>query len=260
MFKSLTAPFISYKYLLFQLTQRSIKARYKQSIIGYAWVLINPLAQLLVYTFVFSTIFKIPTNHVPYPVFLFAGLLPWIYMQNVLSTATTSLVDNSDLIRKVYFPREILLYSVVLSKAVDFVFALSLLFIFMLMYHIPIEINTLFIIPLFMTQMIFMSGLSLIFSAFNLFYRDIQYLVSLLLLLWTYITPVVYSLSLVPKEYVTIYKLNPMVGIIEGYRSALFNLPFDTATIYWSLIVSIFTFTIGYTFFKKTENVFADIV
>lgn len=260
MFKSIINPFLNYKYLLFQLTQRSIKARYKQSIIGYAWVLINPLAQLLVYTFVFSVIFKFPTNNIPYPVFLFAGLLPWIYMQNVLATATTSLVDNSDLIRKVYFPREILLYSVVLSKTVDFVFALSLLFIFMLIYQVPIGLTSLFIIPLFLIQMILMSGLSLIFSAFNLFYRDIQYLVTLLLMLWTYLTPVVYALSLVPEKYITIYKLNPMVGIIEGYRSALFNLPFDNGTIYWSLIFSIFIFLVGYIFFKRSEKVFADIV
>lgn len=260
MLKSLIEPFLNYKYLLFQLTQRSIKARYKQSIIGYAWVLINPLAQLLVYTFVFSIIFKFPTNNIPYPVFLFAGLLPWIYLQNVLTSATTSLVDNSDLIRKVYFPREILLYSVILSKSVDFIFALSLLFVFMFIYHIPIELTALYIIPLFIIQVILMSGLSLIFSAFNLFYRDIQYLVSLLLMLWTYLTPVVYALSLVPKDFVAIYKLNPMVGIIEGYRSALFNLPFDNGTIYWSLIFSIIIFLIGYIFFKRSERVFADIV
>lgn len=260
MLKLLIQPFLTHKYLLFQLTQRSIKARYKQSIIGYAWVLINPLAQLLVYTFVFSVIFKFPTNNIPYPVFLFAGLLPWIYLQNVLTTSTTSLIDNSDLIRKVYFPREILPYSVVLSKTIDFFFALSLLLIFMLIYQIPIGITILYIIPLFLIQVILMSGLSLIFSTVNLFYRDIQYLVPLLLLLWTYITPVVYALSLVPKMYVPIYKLNPMVGIIEGYRSALFNLPFDTGTIYWSFIFSVFIFLIGFIFFKKSEKVFADIV
>ncbi|MDD2822988.1 MAG: ABC transporter permease [Candidatus Daviesbacteria bacterium] len=260
MLKELATPFLTHKYLLFQLTQRSIKARYKQSIIGYAWVLINPLAQLLVYTFVFSVIFKFPTNNIPYPVFLFAGLLPWIYMQNVLASATTSLVDNADLIRKVYFPREILIYSVVLSKTVDFVFALSLLFIFMVVYHIPIGLTTLYIIPLFIIQIILMSGLSLFFSTFNLFYRDIQYLVTLLLLLWTYLTPVVYALSLVPEKYISIYKLNPMVGIIEGYRSALFNLAFDTGTICWSLIISVFIFVISYIFFKKSEKVFADIV
>lgn len=260
MFQQLIAPFISYKYLLFQLTQRSIKARYKQSIIGYAWVLVNPLAQLVVYSFVFSVIFKFPTNNIPYPVFLFAGLLPWIYFQNVLTSTTTSLVDNADLIRKVYFPREILLYSVTLARTVDFIFALSLLFIFMLFYQVPIGPTTLFIIPLFIIQMILMSGLSFIFSTWNLFYRDIQYLVTLLLLLWTYLTPVVYALSLVPAKYVVIYKLNPMVGIIEGYRSALFNLPFDTGTICWSFIFSIFIFIIGFILFKKSEKVFADIV
>src|SRR3989338_1063077 len=132
MFKQLIKPFVSYKYLLFQLTQREIKARYKQSIIGYAWIMFSPLIQLLVYSFVFSVIFKFPTGDIPYSVFLFIGLLPWIYLQTSLASSTMVLVDNSNLLKKIYFPREVLPYSSILSKSVDLFFSLLLLALFII--------------------------------------------------------------------------------------------------------------------------------
>lgn len=260
MIQNLAAPFFYYKYLLFQLTMRSIKERYKQSIVGYAWVLINPLIQLLIYSFVFSIIFRFPTGDIPYSIFLFAGLLPWIYFQTSLSTASMVLVDNSNLLKKVYFPREVLPYSVILAKAVDFFFAALLLVIFMIFYQVPLHLSVIYLIPLFIIQILLMTGISFFISAANLFYRDIQYVVNLLLFMWMFLTPVVYPLSLVPQKYVWLYKLNPMVGVIEGYRSALFNFPFDTGTIIWSALISFLIFIIGFIFFKKTEKVFADIV
>lgn len=253
-------PFRYYKYLLSQLITREIKARYKQSILGYAWVILNPLVQLLVYSFVFSVIFRFPTNNIPYSVFLFIGLLPWIYLQNSISSATQSLVDNAELLRKVYFPREIFIYSIMVARGVDFIFASLVMVVFILFYQVPLSYTAILIIPLMLIQILLMVGLSLILSAFNLFYRDIQYLVNLLLMLWMYLSPIVYPLSLVPNKYIFIYKLNPMVGIIEGYRSALFNYPFDTGTILWSLIMSLAIFIFGFLIFKKSERVFADIV
>lgn len=260
MLKQLIAPFLYHKYLLSQLTLREIKARYKQSIVGYAWVLLNPLFQLLVYSFVFSIIFRFPTNDIPYPIFLFAGLIPWIYLQTSITASTASLVDNADLLRKVYFPREVFIYAAILAKAIDFFFASSLLLIFMLFYRVEFHLTIIFIIPLIIIQIILSTGLSLFASTFNLFYRDVQHLMSLLLLMWLYLTPVVYPLSMVPKEYVFIYKLNPMVGIIEGYRSALFGNPFDTGIIFLSAVISIIIFISGFLVFKKSEKVFADIV
>lgn len=260
MFKSILVPFLSYKYLLSQLIAREIKARYKQSILGYAWVIVNPLVQLLVYSFVFSTIFRFPTNNIPYSVFLFVGLLPWIYLLNSVTAATHTLVDNADLLRKVYFPRETFVYSIIVARGVDFLFASLVFIVFIFFYHIPISTTALIIFPLLLIQIILMTGLSLILSTFNLFYRDIQYLVNLLLMLWMYLSPVVYALSLVPQKYLFLYKLNPMVGIIEGYRSALFNTPFDTGTILWSMITSLLIFSLGFITFKKSERVFADIV
>lgn len=258
--KQLLSPFLYYKYLLFQLVLREIKGRYKQSIIGYFWVLLNPLMQLLVYSFVFSIIFRFPLNNIPYPIFLFAGLLPWIYFQTSLISSTLSLIDNSNLIKKVNFPRESLIYSVISAKAIDFFFAAILLAIFMLFNRMPLQLSLVYVIPLFFLQVLLMTGLSLLLSTFNLFYRDVQYLVNLLLMLWMYLTPVVYPLSLVPDNLVWIYKLNPMVGIIEGYRSALFNLEFDKGTILLSLITSTTIFIISYIIFKRSEKIFADIV
>lgn len=260
MLSQLIKPFISYKYLLYQLTIREIKARYKQSIIGYVWIIFNPLIQLLVYSFVFSIIFKFPTGGIPYSIFLFIGLLPWIYLQTSLTTSSLVLIDNSNLLKKVNFPREVLPYSVILAKSIDLFFSLLLLIIFMIFYQIAFHPTAILAIPLLFVQIILMTGLALFLSAANLFYRDIQYLTNLTLLIWLYLTPVVYPLSLVPKEYVWLYKLNPMVGITEGYRSALLNLPFDLGTIAWSVISALVVFILGYWIFKKGEGIFSDIV
>lgn len=257
---SFFVPFISYKYLLSQLITREIKARYKQSILGYAWVILNPLVQLLVYSFVFSVVFRFPTNGIPYAVFLFVGLLPWIYLQNSVSSATLTLVDNAELLRKVYFPREIFIYSIIVARGVDFLFASIVMIAFILFYQVPLSTTAILIVPLLLIQILLMTGLSLILSSFNLFYRDIQYLVNLLLMLWMYLSPIVYPLSMVPGKYIFIYKLNPIVGIVEGYRSALFNYPFDYGTILWSLITSLLIFLIGFIIFKRSERSFADIV
>lgn len=260
MFSQFIKPLISYKYLLYQLTMREIKARYKQSIIGYVWIIFNPLTQLLVYSFVFSTVFKFPTGGIPYSIFLFIGLLPWIYLQSSLSSSTFVLIDNANLLKKVNFPREILPYSVILAKSIDLFFSLLLLAGFMLFYQITFYPTAIFVIPLLLIQVILMTGLCLFLSAANLFYRDIQYLTNLALLMWLYLTPVVYPLSLVPGKYVWLYKFNPMVGITEGYRSALLNLPFDLGTILWSVIFSVLIFLFGFWVFKKGEKVFSDIV
>lgn len=259
MVKQFFIPFLYYKYLLSQLIVREIKARYKQSILSYGWIVFNPLVQLLVYSFVFSVVFKFPTT-VPYPLFLFVGLLPWIYLQTSLTSSALVLVDNSNLLKKVNFPREVLPYSVICSKTIDLSISLILLIPLFFFYHSSISLNIVYILVLFLLQVILMTGLALLISASNLFYRDIQFVTNLLLLMWMYLTPVVYPLSLVPENFLWVYKLNPMVGIIEGYRSALFNTPFDWGTILSSFLVSTFVFLTGFWMFKKTERVFADIV
>ncbi len=258
--KLLLLPFTSFKFLLYQLTQKEIKARYKQSIIGYAWVLLNPLALLLVYSFVFSIVFRFPTGNIPYPIFLFAALLPWTFFQSSVLTATNSLVSHAELLKKVSFPRETIPYSVILAKVVDFFFSAFVFILLLIFYKVSLPWTFLYFFPLFAVQILLTTGISLFLAAANLFYRDIQYLGNLLLLLWFYVTPIVYPLSLVPEKYVWLYKLNPMVGLVEGYRSALFGYPFEMSIIYWSVGVSTGIFIVGFLFFKNLEKIFADIV
>lgn len=259
MVKLFLLPFFNYKYLLSQLILREIKARYKQSILSYGWIVFNPLVQLLVYSFVFSVVFKFPTQ-IPYPAFLFIGLLPWIYLQTSLTSSALVLVDNANLLKKVNFPREVLPYSVICSKTIDLILSLLLLIPLFVFYQIPISLSVFYVLPIFFIQLILMTGLALLISSANLFYRDVQFVTNLLLLMWMYLTPVVYPITLVPDNLLWIYKLNPMVGIIEGYRSAVFNTPFDLGIILLSAIVSIFIFIFGFWMFKKSERVFADIV
>lgn len=259
MIEKLLSPFTSYKYLLYQLTLREVKARYKQSFVGYAWVLLNPLAQLLVYSFVFSIVFRFPTNNIPYIVFLYTTLLPWTLLQSSVTVATQSLVDNSSLLKKVAFPREVIPYSTILARIVDFGFSGILLVGMLLIFRIPISASIIFFIPIFICQLLLTTGISLLLSTFNLFFRDIQYLTNLLLMLWMYMTPIVYPLSLVPDRLVWIYKLNPLVGIMEGYRSAIFGYKFETSIILWAAAISLLIFILGFVVFKKNERTFADI-
>ncbi len=213
-----------YRELLNQLTLREIKSRYKQSILGYFWVILNPLAQMLVMSFAFSIVLKIPTytsGHIPYSIFLFTALLPWTLFANSLASSAGSLVANSSLVTKIYFPRTVLPLATIIAKLVDFLFASLILIAYMVAYQIPISLNIFWIFPIFLIQMIFTVGLSLFFSAANLVYRDIQYLLSLIITLWMYLTPVFYPTNLVPDRFKFVFQLNPMSVIINAYRQAI---------------------------------------
>ena len=250
--------------LLIQMIRREIMARYKQSILGYFWVILNPLAQMLVMSFAFSLILKIPTNsaaHIPYSIFLFVALLPWTLFSNSITSACRSLVESYQLITKVYFPRSILVIAAVIAKIIDFTFALLILAIFMIAYNIPINYNILWVIPLFFIQQIFTLGLSLFFSAANLLYRDIQYLVNLLLVLWMYATPIIYPASLVPEKYKIFFQINPMSVIINAYRQVILGgLPPNYLSILIALAISLITLFIGFSYFKSREKIFAEAI
>jgi lipopolysaccharide transport system permease protein len=258
--KLLFLPFSSFKFLLYQLTQKEIKARYKQSIVGYAWVLLNPMALLLVYSFVFSVIFRFSTGQVPYSIFLFAALLPWTFFQSSILAGTQSLVSHADLLKKVSFPRETIPYSVVFAKIIDFIFSAVVFVILLMLFQVQLAGTFYLFFPLFAVQIILTIGITLFLAAANLFYRDIQHLANLLMVLWFYVTPIVYPLSLVPQNYLWLYKINPMVGLVEGYRSALFGYPFEFTMLWWSLLLSLLVFIAGFLFFKRVEKIFADIV
>lgn len=244
-----------------ELTTREIKARYKQSILGYAWVILNPLFQMLVMAFVFSHIVRFPTVGTPYTVFLYAGLLPWTLFANSLIGATNSLVTSANLIKKIYFPREIFVISTIFSKIVDFLLASTVFVIFLLFAQTPLTFNLLWVIPIFIIQQIFTYGLSLILSAINLFYRDIQYVLSLILTIGMYLTPVIYPTEIFPSEYRWIFQLNPMAVIINAYREAILSggMP-NLVSLGIALVVSSLITSAGYRLFKRLEGVFADVV
>jgi homopolymeric O-antigen transport system permease protein len=246
------------------MTLREIKSRYKQSILGYFWVILNPFFQILIMSFVFSTIMRIPTNanaNIPYIVFLYVALLPWSLFANSLSSATGSIVGNANLITKVYFPRTILPISTIFAKIIDFVFASIILICLMIIYQIPVNLNILWFIPIFAIQQIFTLGLSFFLSSANLFYRDIQYLLNLVVSLWFYMTPVIYPTDIVPDKFKFIFKLNPMSVIINAYRQAVLagEIP-NLTSLSLALVVSLLTLIFGFYYFKKQERTFADNV
>lgn len=253
---------LKWRELLGQMVLREIKARYKQSILGYFWVILNPLAQMLVMSFAFSLILRIPTNsaeHIPYSIFLFTALLPWNLFANSLTGAVNSLVNSSTLITKVYFPRTILVISSIVAKFVDFLFALIILVSFLIIFKISININVLWVIPIFFIQQLFTLGISFFVSASNLLYRDIQYLLNLVVFLWFYATPVIYPADLVPDKYRLIFQLNPMAVIINAYRQVILsnNSP-NYSSIWIAFMLSLLTLIIGFSYFKSREKIFAD--
>ena len=253
--------FSKYSDLIKQLTLREIKSRYKQSFLGYAWVILNPFFQMLVMTFVFSYIMRIPSLNLPYPIFLYVALLPWTLFANSLSSAVNSLVSNSSLLKKIYFPREIFIISTLMAKVVDFLLSIFVLIGFLVYFKIHLTIYVLWVIPIFIIQEFFTYGLSLILAAFNLFYRDIQYLLNLIIMLWMYLTPVIYPVEMVPDRFRFVFKLNPMAVFINAYRQVVLggaSPKFSSLAI--GALVSFLTYFIGIRIFKKLEGLFADVV
>ena len=249
-----------YVELTRELTLREIKSRYKQSVLGYAWVILNPFFQMLVMAFVFSQILRFPTIGTPYAIFLYVGLLPWNLFASTLISSTNALVGNASLLTKIYFPREIFIISATLAKIVDFFLASTVFIVFMIAYQQPVTWNVLWFIPIFLIQQLFTYGLSLILSSINLFYRDIQYVLSLVVMIWMYLTPVIYPTDIFPDKYKWIFQLNPMAVIINAYRHYLkwwYAQPHEPGL---ALLVSTIVAFLGIRLFKKLEGVFADVV
>ena len=251
----------NYRELLWNLAHREINQRYKQSILGYAWVILVPLVQLVVLNFLFSIVLRITSQGGPFIILIAVDVLPWNLFANSLSSSVNSLVSNSSLITKIYFPREILVYSTILAKTVDFLFSCIVLVIFFLVYKTILTPTLLWVPLIFVIQIIFTAGLSLILAALNLFYRDIQYLLNLVVMLWMYLTPVMYPVEIVPEKYRFIFSLNPMSVIINAYRQTILGggQP-NYSSLAIAFVMSIAVFAVGFYLFKKMEGEFADYV
>lgn len=251
-----------YRELLYLLAWRDLTLRYKQTMFGIVWVIIRPLLTTLVFTVVFSSIAKLPSNNLPYPIMTFTGMIMWQFFTDTLIRCSTSLVNNSNLISKVYFPRLILPISSFLVSLVDFVILMLFLIAFLLFYKIYPN-WTILTLPIFLlTAAISAIGFGLWISSLNVRYRDFHYLLSYIMQFWLYISPVGFMSSVVPEQWRFIYYLNPMAGVIDGFRWSIFNesLPINLQGFFISLVV-IFAFIIsGIWFFRKSENSFADVI
>lgn len=250
-----------HRELVQSLTQRDIRSRYKQSSLGIAWALLQPLAMMLIYTIVFSHIAKIPTGKIPYPIFSYIALLPWTFFAGALTGGTECLVSNFNLITKIYFPREVFPISAILGKTVDLGLGVLVLIPLFFFYHIHLTWLILLVIPTFLIQVCFMLGITFILSSCNLFYRDIRHVMPLLTQVWMYLTPIIYGLDLVPKKYLAIYMINPMVSIMDTYRKVALQGQ-EPMWNYFGIaaIVSIVTLVAGYRLFKKLEPAFAETI
>ena len=245
--------------LLWHMTVRHLRGQYKQSVLGFAWAFVNPLSQMVILTFVFSTILRFQSEGVPYPLFLFVGLIPWMFFSSAVSSATESVVGAAGLVTKVYFPREVLPTAAVFTKVVDLFFGLIILGGLMIYYDEPPPLTSLWLPPLFAIHTIFILGLSYPLGALNLFFHDVRFLVGVALTLWFYLTPVLYSVDIVPQKYQIIYDLNPNSLFINAYRRVLLHGDSPgLEKVLVGLAIAVVTFLIGYYLFKRMEPGFAD--
>lgn len=251
-----------YRELLYFLTMRDIMVRYKQAALGVAWAILQPLLTMVIFSVIFGKLANLPSEGIPYPIFSYAALLPWQFFATALTHASTSLVTNSNLLTKVYFPRLIIPLSAVTAGLVDFAIAFVILIGMMLYYGIAPTWNIIWILPLMMLALLTSVAVSLWFSALNVQYRDVQYAIPFLVQAWMYASPVAYSTSLIPAQSLwrVIYGLNPMAGVIQGFRWALLGgAPPDILTVISTIMVLVLLLS-GLVYFKRMEKSFADVV
>ena len=249
-----------YKDLLWFLTVRSIKAKYAQSILGVSWAVIQPLFSTLVYTIVFGNLARIDSNGVPYFLFSLVALVPWTFFSNTLNESANSLITNANLVTKVYFPRLVLPLSSVFSKGIDFLIGLMLLVVVLIINKQSPDYNLIWLPWLLVVLLMTSLGTGMLLSALAVQYRDVKYALTFLVQLLMYAAPVVYPTTNVPEVYRMWYALNPMVGVIEGFRSIfLQTMPFPYTWVIFGSTVSVILFFSGLFFFRKMERIFSDV-
>jgi homopolymeric O-antigen transport system permease protein len=247
--------------LLLFLVWRDVKVQYAQTALGAAWAVLQPLLTMLIFTVIFGRLAKIPSDGVPYSVFTLAALIPWMYFSSAFSTASASLVNSSNLITKVYFPRLIIPIVSVLSGLVNFAVSFVVLAVMMIWYHVTPSVLAIPMIPALLLLMILAAtGVGCWLAAVYIQYRDVRQIVPFIVQIWMYVSPVVYPLSLVPERYRTLYALNPMAGIIQTFRVVLLRTgEIPWATLGVSTIVGIAMFLFGTLYYRRTEHLFADV-
>ncbi len=251
----------NYRELFYFLTKRDIKVRYKQTVLGGLWAIIQPVFTMIVFTLFFGRLAKISSDGIPYPIFVYAGLLPWTYFANALSASGNSLVGSANLITKVYFPRLIVPAAASLAGLVDFFIAMLVMAAMMIYYQFLPGIGILLFPFLIGLTFLCAVGVGLWLSALNVQYRDIRYVIPFLIQIWMFISPVIYPVSMVKEKYQWLLALNPMTGVIQAYRASLLgHQPIDWLLLGISTAIIIIFFMSGLYYFRRMEKVFADVI
>jgi lipopolysaccharide transport system permease protein len=250
----------SYRELLYFLTWRDIKVRYKQTVLGIAWAILQPVVSMVVFTLLFRKLANMPSDGIPYPIFAYAGLLPWTFVSTAVSSAGASLVGNAALVTKVYFPRLVIPCAAVCAALVDFALAGVVLLAMMLWYREPFHAHVLLILPLAAVAALLAAAAGMWVSALNVKYRDVRYALPFLIQLWMFATPIVYPLNIVPPHWRWLLAFNPLTGVVEGFRSALFG-----RTVNWTITAAAAAIAFaGLAYaafaFRRMEREFADVV
>ncbi len=250
----------TYRDLLYFLTWRDVKVRYKQTVLGIAWVILQPLVSTIIFTIFLGKLARVPSNGVPYPILVYAGLLPWTFFANAVSGAAVSLVGSAHLITKIYFPRLIIPISSVGARLVDFAIAFLILLGMMAYYRVPITRNILMLPALVVMLVLLTLSFCLLFAGLNVKYRDVGVVLPVFIQLGMFISPVIYSTTLVPPRWRLIYALNPMVGIIDGFRAVFIAQAFNWQALGISAILTVALLILSTYIFRRVERGFADII
>ncbi len=242
-------------------TWRIVRARYQQSLLGGLWAVIQPAATVAIFSVIFTRFMRVDTGGVPYVLFSYATLVPWSLFSTSLTDMVNSLVDNMNLVTKIYFPREVLPIAALLARLIDFMIASAVLVVLMVLYAVPPYLQGWAYLPLILVIQIALGlGLGLAGAALNVFYRDVKHVITLALQVWMYASPVIYPSTMVPEQYRTLYFINPMAGVVEAYRDVLLYQKLPGDYLIWSAAAACASLVIGYWFFKRVDFQFADVV
>jgi len=250
----------TYRELLYFLAWRDVKVRYKQTVLGAAWAILQPLLTMLVFTVLFGRLARMPTDGEPYPLFCYAALLPWNFFVTAVANSSSSLVANNNLITKVYFPRLVIPAAAVCAGLVDLAFASAVLIVMMPLYGIGPHWTLLMLLPLVLATTLFTATVGAWSAAMNVKYRDVRYALPFAIQILMFLTPIIYPVSFVPTQWRWVLGLNPMAGMVQGFRDAVFDRAFQ-----WSTLITAFSMTLGLTLlaaliFRRMEREFADII
>jgi lipopolysaccharide transport system permease protein len=250
----------AYRELLYFLTWRDVKVRYKQTVLGATWAIIQPLFTMLIFTLFFGKLASVPSDGIPYPIFAYAGLLPWTFFSNAVTNSGNSLVGSANLISKVYFPRMIIPGASVMAGLVDFAIAFLILIGLMIYYGVALTWSILLLPALVALITVLTIGVGMWMSALNVKYRDVRYALPFLIQLWMFASPIIYPSSLVPEKWRWVLTLNPLTGLIEGFRSSLFGRAFNWSALTLSVIITMLLLIYSAYAFRRMERSFADFI